>query len=58
MIAQNNKTIDQAEKHKEVVEENADKPDMMSQLISLAKWGLIFYGIKIIGETVGKKMSK
>lgn len=58
LLADIDKSITKVEDHKNTVEENAAKPDTIQQLISLAKWGLIFYGVKIIGETVSKKISK
>lgn len=58
LISQNNQTIDNLENHKTTVEENGAKPDMLEQVISLAKWGLIFYGVKTIGQILGSKLSK
>jgi hypothetical protein len=54
LINENNKTKSSIEQHKTTVEENAAKPAIIEQVIGLAKWGVIFYGIKIIGEKISK----
>jgi hypothetical protein len=55
LINKNYGIIDSIEQHKETVEENAAKPGMVEQLMSLGKWAVIFYGIKIIGENLVKQ---